>query len=594
LRSFQWRIAISFIILIVVSMGVLGIYLTNSVRNSQLDNLRFHLEQEAETTAEAVQPALLGQSGSPDTLAKKLGNEIDSRITIIAPDGTVLGDSREDPATMENHSGRPEVKAALASGLGESTRFSTTLQQPMMYVAVAVTSQGKLLGIARVALPIDAVERNVSHVTRTIILATIIIAVLAVLAAWLIARTTTRPIRQLTRAAKGMAAGQLGQRITVLTKDEIGQLAQTFNEMAANLKTTVDTISTEKTKLANILANMADGVIMTDVEGNIILANPAAGRLFGFKEADAVNKPVIEVVHDHEVDEILKICLKKGEEPTAQFESGLARRFLRAIAVPLRNQGRLNGALVLFQDLTELRSLQTMRRELVGNISHELRTPIAGIKAMAETLQSGAINDSAAARDFLSRIEGEADRLTQMVAELTQLSRIETGQAELRMATINLNTLIDEVIAEMGPLAERQQVALVKQLSPDLPPVKADRDRIRQTITNLVHNAIKFNKPNGRVTVTTSYDSGSVMVAVADTGIGISKDDLPHIFERFYKADKARTGRGSGLGLAIAKHTIQAHGGDISAQSEEGKGSVFSFSLPRQEPPRFNITLTSP
>jgi two-component system phosphate regulon sensor histidine kinase PhoR len=223
-----------------------------------------------------------------------------------------------------------------------------------------------------------------------------------------------------------------------------------------------------------------------------------------------------------------------------------------------------------------------MRRELVGNISHELRTPIAGIKAMAETLQNGAIDDKEAARNFLGRIVGEADRLTQIVTEITQLSRIETGRAELKMEPVNLNVLIEGVLVEMNPLAERQQVTLSNKLSADLPLIQADKDRIRQTIINLVHNSIKFNKPAGKVTVSTGYDSNSVTVSVADTGIGISKDDLPHVFERFYKADKARTGGGSGLGLAIAKHTVQAHGGDIHAQSEEGKGSTFTFNLPRK------------
>jgi two-component system phosphate regulon sensor histidine kinase PhoR len=223
-----------------------------------------------------------------------------------------------------------------------------------------------------------------------------------------------------------------------------------------------------------------------------------------------------------------------------------------------------------------------MRRDMVGNISHELRTPIASIKAMVETLQNAAIDDKEASRDFLSRIEGEADRLTQMVAELTQLSRIETGRAELRMESVNLNTLIDDVLVEISPLVEKQQIALFKELATDLPSIQADKDRIRQTIINLVHNAIKFNKPAGRVTISTGYDSKSVTVNVADTGIGISKEDLPHVFERFYKADKARTGGGSGLGLAIAKHTVQAHSGDIHAQSEEGKGSTFTFSLPRR------------
>jgi len=563
-------------------MAALGIYLTTSIRNSQLDNLRFHLEQEAKITAEAGLPSLLGQGDSPDTLAKKLGKKIDSRVTIIAPDGTVLGDSIEDPATMENHATRPEIKDALATGIGESTRYSITLKEQMMYVAVTISNQGGMVGIARVALPITTVEQNVSHITRTIILATVIITVLAVLAAWFITRTMTRSIRELTKASKGISTGQLGQKITVATKDEIGQLARAFNEMSANLKTTVDTISTEKTKLSSILDNMVDSVIMTDANGDIVLANHAAGALFGFKEESVANKHVIEVVHDHEVDEILKLCLKTGKEQTTQFESGIARRFLRAIALPLRNQGRLNGMLILLQDLTELRNLQTMRRDLVGNISHELRTPIAGIKAMAETLLDGAIDDKKAAGDFLSRIGSEADRLTQMVAELTQLSRIESGQAELRKEQVNLNALLEEVLADMNPLAERQQVTLVKDFSPDLPLIRVDKDRIKQTAINLVHNAIKFNKKGGKVTVSTSYDNKSITVNVTDTGIGISKDDLPRVFERFYKADKARTGGGSGLGLAIAKHTIQAHGGDIRAQSEEGKGSTFIFSLPHQ------------
>jgi len=580
LRSFQWRITIPFIVLIIASMAALGIYLNSSVRDEQLDNLRFHLEQEAKITAEAALPSLLGQD-SLDTLAKRLGEEIDSRVTIIAIDGTVLGDSIEDPAAMENHATRPEVKEALATGIGESTRFSTTLNEQMMYVAVTINNQGGVIGIARVALPLTAVESSVSHITRTVILATVIVTVLAVLAAWLITRTMTRPIRQLTRASKEISTGQLGQKITIAAKDEIGQLARAFNEMSANLKTTVDAMSAEKNKLDGILANMADGIIMTDAGGDIVLANRAAGRLLGFKEENSAHKPAIEAVHEHEIDIILKQCLNTGKEQAIQFESGITRRFLRAIAVPLRNQGRLNGALIILQDLTELRSLQTMRRDLVGNISHELRTPIAGIKAMAETLLNGAIDDKEAARDFLSRIESEADRLTHMVAELTQLSRIETGQAELKMESADLNALIDEAVAELSPLAEKQQVKLLKQLSPDLPSVRVDKDRIRQTIINIVHNAIKFNKPGGRVTVSTNFDDKLITVNFADTGIGISKDDLPHVFERFFKADKARTGGGSGLGLAIAKYTVQAHGGDIRTQSEEGKGSTFTFTLPR-------------
>jgi two-component system phosphate regulon sensor histidine kinase PhoR len=578
-RRIQWRITISFILVVIVSMGILGAYLVNSTRNSQLANLRTQLENEARITAEASLPLFLVQDSDLDTLVKKLGSEINARVTIIALNGTVLGDSHEDPATMENHATRPEVMDALASGLGESTRYSTTLGEQMMYVAVRVTNQTTTMGIARVALPLDAVENSVSQVTLIIILAILVTAALVIVAAVLIGRRTTRPLREITKASERIASGELGQKIPVRSKDETGQLAQAFNEMSSNVNKLVGDISVEKTKLQTVLANMADGVIMTDVEGNIILANRATERLFNFREKDVINKPLIEAVHDHEADEILKLCLSTQQTQAGQFESAISKRFLRAIGIPIV-EGKLTGALLLFQDLTEVRNLQTMRREMVGNISHELRTPIAGIKAMVETLRAGAIDDKEAAIDFLTRIDSEVDRLTQMVSELTELSRIETGRADLRMSSVNLNLVVEEVVTQLNTLAQRQQVTVTTDLAADLPIIKADHDRIRQTLTNLVHNAIKFNHPGGRLTVSTRVDGESATVSVSDTGIGISEEDLPHVFERFYKADKGRPTGGSGLGLAIAKHVIQAHGGSIRAQSEEGKGSTFSFSLP--------------
>ena len=583
-RSVQWGIAVPFILLILVSMSVVGIYLISFARDTQLENLRSQLEKEARIVAEASLPTFLGQGVDLDALAKKLGQDIEIRLTMIALDGTVLGDSQEDPAAMENHAMRPEVIDALGSGLGESTRYSTTLGVRMMYVAVPVTNEGNVLGVARVALPLTAVENSANHITLVISLAMAVTGVLAIAAAGFVARTTTRPIREMTEASKRIAGGELGQRIPIRTRDETGQLAQAFNEMSLNLNKLLGDISTEKTKLQTVLANMADGVMMADVEGKIVLANQATEKLFNFQEKDVINKPLIEVVHDHEADEILKLCLRTSQTQTGQFESVTSKRFIRAIAIPIVDD-RLTGALLLFQDLTELKGLQTMRRELVGNISHELRTPIAGIKAMVETLREGAIDDKEATIDFLTRIDGEVDRLTQMVSELTELSRIETGKSELRMAPVNLNLLVEEVLAQLNTLAQRQQVIITTDPATDIPIVRADKDRIRQTITNLVHNAIKFNHLGGKVTVSTRADEESVIVSVYDTGIGISKEDLPHVFERFYKADKARPRGGSGLGLAIAKHTVQAHGGSIWAQSEEGKGSTFSFSLPIETTP---------
>ena len=333
----------------------------------------------------------------------------------------------------------------------------------------------------------------------------------------------------------------------------------------------------ERSNLATVLSNLTDGVVMTDSEESILLVNAAAERLFDFQGINVISHSLIEVLHDYEIDEVVKKSINSGHEQNVQLES--AGRFLRMIAVPI-SPGKSSATLVLFQDLTELRNLQTMRRELIGNISHDLKTPIAGIKAMVETLQDGAINDKKAAMDFLTRIDGEVNRLTQMVSEITELSRIESGKAELKKEPININVLIQEVVAQMNPLADSVPVIITTSLNPSLPIVKVDKDRIRQTLINLIHNAIKFNHAGGKIVISTNYDTMSLFVNVADTGTGISKEDLPHIFERFYKADKSRAKGGSGLGLAIAKHTIQAHGGSISVKSEQGKGSVFSFNLP--------------
>ena len=580
-RSIQGRITIWFVLLVIISMAVLGVYLTSSVRSNQLSNLRAQLENEAKITAEVSLPGFSGQAvgGDLDALAKKLGSRIDARITIIALDGMVLGDSDEEPATMENHGTRPEVKDAMASGIGESTRFSTTLETQLMYVAVTITDEDEILGVSRVALPLTQVENSVNSIIIIIIIAMAITAVIVILAAWFITRLTTQPIRELTKASRQIASGEFEHKISVGTRDESGQLAHAFNEMSSKLKDMLATVSEDKARLSGILDNMADGVVLTDTEGNIVLTNNAARNLLDIGDKENEGRPLIEVVREFEFNDLLSTCLKTGQERIAQFESSTSNRFLRVIAIPFTD-GRPGGALLLIQDLTEVRSLQTMRREMVGNISHEFRTPLAGIKAMVETLQDVAIGDKEATKDFLSRIEVEVDRMTQLVAELTELSRIETGRVELELEPVDVNDLVEEAVAQLKPQAERQNLNLETALANDLPAVPVDRERLRQVMVNLIHNAIKFNRPKGSIKIRTESSDDSVSVEVSDTGIGIAGDDLLHIFERFYKADKSRAGQGSGIGLAIAKHVVESHGGEIRVRSEEGKGATFSFNLP--------------
>ncbi len=580
-RSIQWRITFSFTLLVIIGMTALGFYLTGNIRSSQLENLRYSLKNQAEIVTEAVLPVITEPDGTENIIAftSKLGEIIEARITVIAPDGTVLADSKEDIRIMENHASRPEFRDAVSDGFGESTRYSTTLNSNMMYVAVPVYNHGEISGVVRVALPLTDVEELLGRVRASIVIALIITVFMVVLAAWLITRLLTRPLREVTEASRRIASGELTQKINAGTTDETAELARSFNQMSLRLTEMMETITEDRARLAGILDNIVDGVIMTDTEGKVVLANKAIEKIFHIKNEDLISMPLIEILRDHEISELMELCLDSNREQVAQFESELFKRFLRAIAVPLKGR-KIKGTLILFQDLTEVRNLQTMRRELIGNISHEFRTPLAGIKAMVETLQDGAIDEKDTAIDFLLRIDSEVDRLTQMVSELTELSKIETGEAELKLELLDIRRLANEVVSQLSPQAERKQLSILKNFAEDLPAIRADRERIRQVIINLLHNAIKFTEPGGSITIRVTTDRDALTIDITDTGIGIASDDLPHIFERFYKADRARTGGGTGIGLAIARHVIEAHGGSIHALSQPGKGSTFSFSLP--------------
>jgi len=582
-RGMQWRVTAWFMLIIIVGMGALGGYLTVSVRNVQLTNLKSDLRSEAVLMAAQALPYLDGTQDPAglEALVKSLGTQTATRFTIIRRDGTVVADSDEDPALMSNHANRPEVVEAIAGGTGEATRLSATLGEQLIYIAVPVTSGDTTLGVARVALPSTRVDAYVGRSITTILIALAVIAVAVIVAAWLTTRYMTRPVRELTAAARRLAAGEFEVPLAQSAPDESGQLARAFNEMAVQLRSTVDELTEDRARLTAILDNMADGIITTDADGAITLANRAAGDLLGFRPERAARRPMIESVRDYELTEVLQRSLSSRRPEEIQFESSATGRFVRAIAI---GGERSSGPLILLQDLTEVRALQTMRREIVGNISHDFRTPLAGIKAMVDTLQDGAIDDHDAALDFLTRIQDEVARLTHMVAELTELSRIETGRTGLEWSQVDLNALVRETLVQMAPQAERQQLTMTPDLAADLPAVPADAERLRQLIINLLHNAVKFNRPGGSITVTTRLEGDAVTLAVADTGLGIPRRDLPRIFERFYMGDRSRTGQGSGMGLAIAKHIVEAHGGSIAVTSTEGKGSTFIIRLPRSRP----------
>lgn len=355
------------------------------------------------------------------------------------------------------------------------------------------------------------------------------------------------------------------------TKDSGGIIQGGNKEKSPEVSGSSDNLSL----MTTILSTINDSIIVVDGESRVTMMNMAAARLFKLSNTEVTGRSFIEIVRDHELESIVQKCIVERKQQIGTVETGPRRQFLRAVATPLGN-----GAVVFIQDLTELRRLETVRRDFISNISHELRTPIASLKALTETLQEGAIDDKVAAKDFLSRMNVEVERLTQMVSELGELSRIESGEAPLKMELVNIGDMIRKVTDRLSALAERGGLFIELNLTPDLPMFKADGERLEHVLVNLIHNAIKFTPPHGKITVSAGVRCGRILVSVTDTGIGIPADDLGRIFEHFYKSSNARSSGGTGLGLPIAKHIVQAHGGEIWVQSEEGKGSVFNFNLP--------------
>lgn len=576
-HSIRWRLATAFIVLIIVCIGGLSTYLVHFVRGNYLDNLESQLTNQARLVGDVSGPYFISGQTSVDVIAKRLGEQIDARITIIDKSGVVLGDSDKNPAAMENHGNRPEVIEARSSGVGSSIRYSTTLGCDMMYVAVPMTVNGEVVGISRVSLPLTEINESLEHISRTIIIGAAIAAIIAILLAIQISRTTTEPVKKLTQMAQGMAEGELDQKIRVTSRDEVGDLAGAFNQMAAKLKEMVGLLTTERDKISAILSNMADGIFVVDGEGKVIMINRAAERMVQLSQENALGYTFMEVVHDHEMDDVLQKCLKTGEQQTGLVETEPGKQFLGVIATPISGQC---GSVVLLQDLTELRRLETVRRDFIANISHELRTPTASLKVLAETLQEGAVDDPAVAKDFLDKISIESDRLAQMVNELSELSRIESGEDSLKAGPMDIGEVVMRVVERLEAQADRAGLSLALDVPSGLPKALADRESVEQVLVNLLHNAIKFTPSGGRINLAAKLEGDNILISVADTGVGIPADDLPRIFERFYKADKARAGGGTGLGLAIAKHIVEVHGGKIWAESIEGKGSTFTFTLP--------------
>ncbi len=400
---------------------------------------------------------------------------------------------------------------------------------------------------------------------------------LAAALTWLTVRhlSLRRRMDSYTRLLRRAADDEIS--LTDLPEDEAGfeDLSNAVKTLALTQQVRTSSLDAERAKLAAVLDRMTDGVLMADENGRIQFANPAAERLF---EVDyAPGRSVAEVLRQYQLVEAWKRSRTTGQPQEESIELPARRQFIQLVILPDPQTG---GTLLLVQDLTRVRRLETVRRDFVSNVSHELRTPLASLKALTETLRDGALEDPKAATRFLGRIETEVDALTQMATELLDLSRIESGQVTLELAPVDPLRLLHSAADRMRAQAERAGLTLTVLETAAIPKVRADAGRLEQVLVNLIHNAVKFTKPGGAVTLSAEPDGEFVRFLVRDTGAGIPEDELERVFERFYKADRARSGGGTGLGLSIARHIVEAHGGWIRVESVEGRGSTFFFTVP--------------
>lgn len=580
-RSILWRFTIPISLLFVVIIIALSVFLTNSTKKNYENDLQQNLAAQArllesELTEEILTP---GSQSNLDSLVTQYSTSLQCRVTIIRSDGIVIADSESDPLYMDNHISRPEVQQAIASGVGSEVRYSKTTSVDMFYVALRhVLDNGENV-IIRLAVAMDDIDTRVMQMNRVIWYGGFVAIGVAFFITFYITKRTIRPLIRLTQAAQAIAAGNFDEIPHSNYRNEIGLLTRAFNHMSLQLQKQLTEIDSEKRKFSKIVDQMADGIVIVDSMGKVILINPAARRMLSDNRDIEIGNSIAQSIRYYQVVELFNKTIKNQNPQSGYIELPRTQRYVHVFSSILEGP-ETAGVLMLFQDLTHQKKLERMRQDFVSNVSHELRTPLASMRALNETVERSIESDPSSAKYFLSRMGVEIEKLEQMVMELLDLARIESGRVQLKKISGNVSQLLNQSVSRMKMQAERAGIELSSQCSKTLPDVMMDVERIEQVLINLIHNAIKFTPPNGKITLSAQLERDSIIIHVNDTGAGISEEDLPRIFERFYKTDRARSTGGTGLGLSIAKHVVETHGGKIWVESKIGVGSTFSFTLP--------------
>jgi len=586
--GYRRRLTLTYLMVVFSSLLIIGVCLTRSIQGYFIARLDQEMRAETLLLSELVRPDLENGRGMDvmDRVADDIGSKTGLRVTIMSSNGAVLGDSEEDPATMEGHATRPEVLESLKTGTGTAVRYSTTLGARLRYVAMPVMSRdgGRVIGFVRLAMPLSQVDRLTGIIRRLILQVSVLVALMAAGLSVLLARSIGNPLRDMAEAAREIARGNFKRKIRVSSPDELGQLGAAFNHMASELERSISELAERKNRMETILAAMADGVIAVDPYGRILLVNRAACEMLGVSEERALGKYVLEAVRNHDLAEALESAMR-GEADTREIKLRNPRpATIGVLSAPILegNNGAVTGAVAVLHDVTEVRRLEQIRTDFVSNVSHELRTPVTSIKGFVDTLLEGAMDDRATLERFLGIISRETDRLAQIISDLLELSKLESRGTEVRKTPVSLQAVVEAALGIVQGKALQRNIHISVEISPDLPPVPADEALLVQVFVNLLDNAVKYTPEGGQVQVRARQEDGATRVDVCDTGIGIPPEHLPRIFERFYRVDKGRSRQlgGTGLGLAIVKHIVERHGGRVWVASTPGEGSTFSFTLP--------------
>jgi two-component system phosphate regulon sensor histidine kinase PhoR len=518
-----------------------------------------------------------------DALADDLGARARARVTLIRADGAVLGDSEVAAADLpgvENHGARPEVRDALAGRRGWIDRYSTTVHSRMSYVAVPLRRDGKVAGAARLATPLAEVGATTGRVRRYLRIGSLIGLAVPALLALFGAHRLGQIMRALTGAARRMASGDLSVRTRVRGRDELAELSRALDNLADSLAGSLKDLRAERDLSSGILTAMHEGVLVVDLSGRIALVNPALREML-LLGGDVVGRSPLEAIRHAELPAILDRARENQGPATGEIEvAGVKPR--RLLVHASRIPGAPGGLLVVFVDVTDVRRLESLRRDFVANVSHELRTPVTAVRSAAETLRGAAARDPAAAERFLDIIERNAERLQRLVEDLLDLSRIESREYKLHVEPIGLAPVVGHVLTLARDRAEAKRIEL-RAGDAGAAAVRADRRALEQVLANLIDNAVKYCPDGSTVEVDAETVDMAVRVTVSDDGPGIEAKHLPRLFERFYRVDAGRSRDlgGTGLGLSIVKHLVEAMGGRVAVDSAPGKGTRFTFTLPR-------------